>query len=144
MELREAIQIIGKQKGEFYSKVCTVDSVNEDNRTCKVTPLDGGVAIFGVRLQSVQGTDKGFVAFPKVGSNVVVTFINDNAAYVALCGEVDSYIMETGAESLKSIISDLIDAINAITVPTAMGPSGLPINAPQFEAIKTRLDQLLK
>ena len=144
MDLRQAIQEIANKRGELYSKVCAVDSVNEGNRTCAVTPLDGGVAVYGVRLQAVQGSEKGFVALPKVGSNVVVTFINDAAAYVALCGEVDGYIMETGNENLKAIISDLIDAINAITVPTGVGPSGLPINAAAFTAIKTRLDNLLR
>jgi hypothetical protein len=44
---------------------------------------------------------------------------------------------------LKDILSDLIDAIGALTVPTGVGPSGLPINKTQFDAIKTRLDNIL-
>lgn len=45
--------------------------------------------------------------------------------------------------TLKSILSDTFDAITALTVPTAFGPSGTPINASQFSAIKARLDNIL-
>lgn len=52
-------------------------------------------------------------------------------------------VVKNGAESLKQVISDLIDQINLITVPTSGGPSGVPINAAAFSAIKVRLQTLL-
>lgn len=42
-----------------------------------------------------------------------------------------------------SLQEELIDAILLITVPTAMGPSGTPNNAAQFQAIKQRLRNAL-
>lgn len=46
-------------------------------------------------------------------------------------------------DTLKSVIGELIDAISAITVPTAFGPSGTPINSAQFSSIKGKLDTIL-
>lgn len=145
MDIKEIIEQIAKDdQQELYSLACTVDDVNEGERTCSVTPLNGGVAVFGVRLQAIKGTEKGLVIFPKVGSQAIVTFINKQTGYLALHTEIDGYIIETGSESLKTILTDLIEAIEQLTVTTGVGPSGVPINLPAFTAIKTRLDGLLK
>jgi hypothetical protein len=55
----------------------------------------------------------------------------------------DLFTIKTSNESLKTILKDLITAIGALTVTTGVGPSGIPINKAQFDAIKTRLDNLL-
>jgi filamentous hemagglutinin family protein len=44
---------------------------------------------------------------------------------------------------LVNVLKQLISAITSITVPTAFGPSGEPINRPQFEQIKNKLDVIL-
>ena len=44
---------------------------------------------------------------------------------------------------LKGLLSDLIAAINKITVSTIAGPSSPPLNAAEFVAIKNRLDTML-
>jgi hypothetical protein len=46
-------------------------------------------------------------------------------------------------ETLKAKLEALIDAINAITVPTGVGPSGTPINAATFTTLKSQLTQIL-
>jgi len=46
-------------------------------------------------------------------------------------------------DTLKGLLEDLISAINAITVPTAYGPSGMPLNSAQFTAINSRLRTML-
>jgi hypothetical protein len=46
-------------------------------------------------------------------------------------------------QAWKAMMESLLDGINAITVPTGMGPSGTPINAPTFSAIKAALDDQL-
>lgn len=134
---------------EIYSIACTVDSVDSAERTCDVTPNNGDAQIFGVRLQSVVDEDsiepKGFIIFPVVGSEILVTFINSQTGYVGSYSEVDLYIIESKNESLKAILSDLIDAINNIQVTTPQGPSTPPLlNKAEFDAIKLRLDKLLK
>jgi len=45
--------------------------------------------------------------------------------------------------TLKSLLEQIIDAINTITVPTPAGTSGTPVNAPQFIAIKSQLQTML-
>ena len=52
--------------------------------------------------------------------------------------------IRTEAETLKSILSDLIDQILAETHPTSSGPTGLPINSPQYAAIKTRVENFFE
>jgi hypothetical protein len=48
----------------------------------------------------------------------------------------------TGRE-LKALLTDLISAINKITVNTIAGPSSPPLNVAEFSAIKGRLDEML-
>lgn len=46
-------------------------------------------------------------------------------------------------ETLKSKLESLIDYITQITVPTGVGPSGVPVNAAAFTALKAELSQIL-
>jgi phage baseplate assembly protein V len=48
------------------------------------------------------------------------------------------------SESLKVILMDLLDAIMAETHPTAVGPTGPPINNPQYISIKQRINQFFE
>jgi hypothetical protein len=42
-------------------------------------------------------------------------------------------------DKLVTLLEDMIDAISTLTVPTAMGPSGVPINAATFTSLKTTI-----
>ena len=56
-----------------------------------------------------------------------------------------STLGETTKKKMEEIcdrIGDVCDKITALTVPTALGPSGTPINAPAFVAIKTQVSTL--
>lgn len=55
-----------------------------------------------------------------------------------------SVTIKNQTESIKMILSDLIDAMLAETHPTGTGPSGTPINAAQYSAIKIRINQLFE
>lgn len=55
----------------------------------------------------------------------------------------NGFIVKRGGESLRKILVDLIDQILLETHPTSTGPSGPPINASAYSAIKTRLNDLL-
>ncbi len=44
-----------------------------------------------------------------------------------------------GVVDLLALLDQTLDAIKLLTVPTAVGPSGIPNNAAAFEAIKTAL-----
>ena len=147
--IREYIQKIaeksGKGNAEIYSVIAKVTLVDSSKYTCDVEPLNGDIEILGVKLKAgIDSNNQTMVCIPKVGSNVICTFINDSQAYVALCDEVDKIEIKSSQESLKSILEDLISAIEKVTVTTAMGPSGTPINIAEFTAIKNRIPNLLK
>lgn len=54
------------------------------------------------------------------------------------------FTMIRSGEGLKKILTDLITAITQLTVPTGVGPSGVPINTAVFNTIKTRLGNFLE
>ena len=49
-----------------------------------------------------------------------------------------------GGAGLKKTLETLIDAITKLTVPTGVGPSGVPINAADFVKIKQGLNDYLE
>ena len=46
-------------------------------------------------------------------------------------------------DTLKGLLEELIAEINLIQVPTAVGPSGIPMNFAKFELISKKLDRAL-
>lgn len=54
------------------------------------------------------------------------------------------FTMTRNNEGLKKVLEDLITAINQLTVPTGVGPSGTPINAAAFTQIKNRVGNFLE
>ena len=71
-----------------FGVVCTVKSVNESDRLCDCTPVDGGADILEVKLMA--NIDKGFYVIPKVGSFVIVSKTSPSAGYIAMFSEVDN------------------------------------------------------
>jgi len=66
----------------------------------------------------------------------------ETGALVEIKGEANVKIANA-SDSLKSVLSDLLDAILAETHGTASGPTTTPINSAQYAAIKTRINALL-
>ena len=54
------------------------------------------------------------------------------------------FVLTRDGSGLLKTLSDLCDAITKLTVPTALGPSGIPINAADFISIKTDLKKYLE
>ena len=86
--LAGALKNLTKTSDEVYAKVCEVLEVNEDEKTINVKPVDDTAEIFNVRLQAESETG-GLVLFPKVGSMVLVVFINKNNAAVVNTSEIE-------------------------------------------------------
>lgn len=144
-------------KSPFF--IATVAEVDESDYSCTVKDFANN-EYPGVRLKSSVDARNGFIIVPKINSEVIVSSLKSDstACFVVVFGEVekvintisgtaftinkDGFVIKRSAESLKKIISNLIDQINTITVPTGTGPSGVPVNATAFSAIKTRLDNL--
>lgn len=92
-------QLIGiwAKENEIYSKQGSIKSVNESERTCIVTPSDGGPDILDVSLEADYTEDtstnpKGFFLVPKVGSLVIVSFLDKTEGYISAWTEIDKVI----------------------------------------------------
>jgi hypothetical protein len=141
--LRKALQTLHRKP--FHTIVATVTAVDRQELSCDVEPLDGGAAMFDVRLRAALDNERGgLVLLPAVGSTVLVSAINDNwnFPYVAMVSEVDLVSVKTQQESLKTLLNDILTAIQQLTVPTPAGPSGVPINLASFQQYNARLDNL--
>jgi hypothetical protein len=159
-QIREGLRQLASNHGPIQTLLAEVESVNESDATCVLID-DDGLELLDVRLKPVITANESVIVIPSVGSFVLAARIEEDEEWLVLaCEKVDKYritagvcIMEMdnegikiskGSETLKSILSDLIDAIKAITVATNTGPSGNPINALSFEAIENRINNFLK
>lgn len=135
-------QIVSGKAVSFPATIVNVDHINQ---SCEVITPEG-LTFYDVRLRSNIGGDQGgLIVYPSTGSPVIVGRLGtSNQLFVIKYGAADYFTIKSQNESLKQILSDMIDAINQITVPTGTGPSGIPINAANFTAIKQRLNNLLK
>lgn len=127
--ISQLLNEIVKSNDEIFSIVAKVTTVDENERTCDVEPLNGTAEIFGVRLQSdIDGTN-GFVMIPAIDSNVIVTFLNNTTGFVSLCSNVekihvvsnieltvdcDAITFNGGSNDGLIKVNDLISKINTI------------------------------
>lgn len=142
-----------------------VVSVNKTQGTCSVT--DDNLTYTNVRLSSViDGNNKKFFLFPKVGSSVLVSPINEDLKnlYVEEYSEIESlelvintvefkidqdgFLLKKENETLKKLVEDLITAVQnmsfTVSTPSGLGTTTTLINLAEFTAVKTRFNQFLK
>ncbi len=148
-DLLRALKNAVKTGDEVYCKNGTILSVDKTFKTCVVSPIDGSPDFFDVRLQGFEGAGVGFVVYPKVGSIVALGFLSKEEALIIQTSEVDKITIENDSESLKTILSDLMEKIEAltekvseITVMTPVGASGVPLNATEILQVKTDLEAI--
>ncbi len=144
MNIRDAIKKAAETSAEIYSVIGTVDSVDDAKRTCVVEPVDGSPKIFGVRYTATESDAGGFIANPANGAFVVVTFLDDNNAFVSLVTEFDTIVINNESGDLKEILLDLIAMIEKLTVPTPSGASSTPINVTELTPIKQAINGLFE
>jgi hypothetical protein len=122
----------------------TVLSVDKEAMTCDVARDDEGAEHLQVRLRAVvDGGQDGLVLFPVQGSNVTLLLLDEDTSLVIQYSAVEVYSIRTATESLKSILSDFLDAIGEMVFTTNQGPTIKLVNAPAFQQIKQRLNGLL-
>lgn len=160
MTLQEIIKQLSKNT---TTQLQIAKVIEVGDQQCTVDFEDGRPILQGVRLKAVlDNNDNTFLLVPKIGSYVAVgPIMNNNAVHAVLvCSEVErlelkisstyfeidqeGFLLKIQSENLASVLSSLIDAICSITVPTATGPSGVPINSATFTTIKNRLLKILK
>lgn len=70
-----------------------------------------------------------------------ITMTSDKATIKVSTGGIT---VKKGASGLKKTLGDLCDAIAQLTVPTGVGPSGVPINIASFQKIKADLPNYME
>lgn len=114
MNLREAIvKIIEDSEGkkEIYSKICRVVSVDKEENTLEAEPIDGDANILDVRIGVNNGQDNEFLVYPSINSNVLITFINKNEAFVSSVSQVEEVVFNGGKNggliNINTLIAEL-------------------------------------
>lgn len=144
-----------------------VKSVDDAQRTCEVEPINGDADLIEVRLQAVQSGNTGWYMKPKVNSDVLVTFVNKDLAFVAMCSEVEELRLNIGTQTvtvksteielsgltaikgstndLKSVLGGLFDLLNAaqLVVSGAVAQFN-PVDKAQLLVYKAQLNDFLK
>lgn len=89
MDIAGLIQRLADKNQEVFGVICEVVAVDEAKRSCEVVPVNGKANITEVRIQASYELQEGIFAKPKIGSFVVVNFIDNNNAYVALFDKIE-------------------------------------------------------
>ena len=92
--------------------VCTVESVDINEKTCYCIPINEDADIPNVRIMAQN--EKGFLLVPKVGSVVIVSFITDSDAYISMVSEVSEIQLNGDNYDGLVKINDLVDKLNDI------------------------------
>nr|DAN29366.1 MAG TPA: baseplate protein [Caudoviricetes sp.] len=156
--IKELIQQLANTGQELYAKVCKVTSVDEENQTADVEPLDGSSPIYDVYLV-VNMEQGGFYLQPKVGSLVCVAFINKETAIVVGSSALDkvectsegfSLKIENGKIQIKneqtdfkSLLNDLLIELKSAIIQTPAGTGNFaPQNVAKFDDINNKINAL--
>ncbi|WP_454951925.1 hypothetical protein [Capnocytophaga granulosa] len=156
--IKQLIQQLAYTGQELYAKVCKVTSVDKENQTADVEPLDGSSPIYDVYLV-VDMEQGGFYLQPKVGSLVCVAFIGKETAIVVGSSALDkvectsegfSLKIENGKIQIKNeqadfktLLNDLLTELKSAIIQTPSGPGNFaPNNVAKFEEINNKINQL--
>lgn len=152
-ELANYIRMIADTDDEVYSIFCKVLSVDKTKNTCEVKPIrnEESDIEYTVQLGSKWDDENDFLIYPKEDSIVLITWISTQDAFISLYGDIDEIVINPSGkirisndeEDLKTILNDLMTAIQNLTVSTAWGPSGTPINITDFTDLDERINNLL-
>lgn len=136
-------------------QIAKVSSVDEDACSCECK-LVSGVDLFDVSLKSIIDNKNGIVIIPKVGSLVLVSYIENNSknAFVVAFDEVDkitiaseSIVINGGDNKGLVKLEPLVDKINALenqlnnilnvlkTTTIPLAPTGTYPFAPLYASI---------
>lgn len=94
-DVREAIRDLVREMLTDQTVQAVVKSVNKEAGTIVATGLEDELEYFNVRLKAtaMDETGQGVLAYPVVGSRVLLTIIDgiDAMAFVSRCSEIEEY-----------------------------------------------------
>jgi len=153
---------IAKLKGRGISTFSAdVVSVDKSEGTCVIN--DGDLEYTDVQLSAiVDGNKKQMFVFPKVGSSVLVSPIEEDIhrLYIEVYSEIESldikienvnfqmdkkgFLLQKENETLKKLMVDFVTACRNMVFQTNSGITIELLTDLEFEAIETRFKQFLK
>ncbi|AWG24826.1 hypothetical protein [Flavobacterium kingsejongi] len=158
-QIRTQLEFMAKAGAPPVTNIAQVNSVDEAAGTCDLRDEDGQL-IFDVRLRPVLSGNKSFIQIPAIDSYVLAVRIEDDEDWMIIaCDQVEKIAwytgttifeltekvhIESGGESLATLMDDLFQAISNMVFTTNTGPTINLVNALEFEALKTRFKTLLK
>ena len=101
MEIKDLLKQLLKENEEIYSLIGKVTSIDENKRLCEVEPLDGSAKLFDVRLQTQVAGNEGLVIFPVPGSEVTVSFLSKELAFISGCSKIQKIMLNSDGFSLE-------------------------------------------
>lgn len=149
MNLRALVSQIVAEGLPVSTVPAKVVRVDKAAATCDVLPVElEAPEMFDVRLRAVDnGSATGFIAWPVVGSLVLVSLIDNdlNTAFVSATSQVESFTLSTGSESLATWFEDLRQFLQTLVLLSNAGATtGLaPTSAQALATLFDRLPNLL-
>jgi hypothetical protein len=157
-QIKEAIE---RLSGTFMQDsvklfLASVDSVNEAERTCDVTPLTDNATTSYPSVLLMAESDDGVLIVPTIGSNVIVNVSKRGVAYVCMFSEVDKVTIITktltqfndGSFGGLVKVQELVDKINRLEntfnnhvhVGVTVGTASTGFTATPIAPITTKTD----
>lgn len=148
-KLREQFLKSAAAFGPMALHDAVVLAVSDEDFTCDIE-LDE-IPVYGVRLRAVVSENQSIDVLPKAGSQVIVGKINEGDYIVFSCDEISLYrvttgitvltmdttgvLIQKGEESLKKILTDLVNGVLSVAAPK---------DVPSITGLILRINDLLK
>ncbi len=134
-----------------------LNNINATQGTCTLCTAEG-LLIEGVQLKTLKNNNYSLLLVPQENSWGHALQIGEPDYLLIAADTLDKCLLQTTeglfqlddsgfilqhkSESLGPILSDLLNTIMALTVPTNAGPSSIPSNITDFQTIQQRLQNL--
>ena len=158
-QIRDSLRRIAGEVGPLNTLLAQLVSVDEVALTCEL--IADGAEVYDVRLCPVLNGKQSIVFFPAVNSWVLCARIEHDEDWMIIAAdeiykyritigtqvfEMDGtkFLIKNGTDNLKTMMDDFFTAILNMTFTTNTGVTMALINAPDFVALKTRFDNILK
>lgn len=122
-----------------YSQYATITDVDTTKFTCSLKLNLNETMVYDDVPLSAFG-DKGFIPIPKIDSQVVVCFFDDNHCVVVQTSDISKYKISNDTLELKTMLLNLADAIINGQYLTSQGPTQPTGMINQADVIKFKQD----
>jgi hypothetical protein len=127
LELLQAFKQAAYIPGKYYSMTATVRDVKKETQTCSVEPINSPNYpsndnwIEGVRLTANNASKGTYLVYPKKGSQVIISWLNNTECFINIYSEIDEITIATetytfGEGKNKGLVkvTELVDKINKL------------------------------